>query len=303
MGFARRSREETLPITRRIIAGCRVALGLHIQGRNLLIRPDDTFIVSYGKSGTTWTCFLIANLLYPDRSVNFGNINRLILDPDAVPKRILVRSTSPRILKSHYCFEPRYPRVIYVVRDPRDVALSQFHMNRKRNVIGDDYPLEKWIPSFLEGQTSVYPGSWREHVSSWLTARQGRPNFLLLRYEDMASDPGRELARIASFLKMNPPPEQITQAVSRSSADQMRQLERATAHLWSTTKDTRRDIPFVRSARAGGWRTDLPPASVAQIEAAWGPLMRWLGYELSTSAAAGEAGGNFEQSILGTQAS
>jgi hypothetical protein len=202
-------------------------------------------------------------------------------------------------LKSHDCFEPRYPRVIYVVRDPRDVALSQFHMNRKRNVIADDYPIEKWVPGFLEGQTSVYPGSWREHVSSWLTARQGRPDFLLLRYEDLVSDAERELARIASFLKMNPQPEQIAQAVSQSSADNMRQLEKATAHLWSTTKDTRRDIPFVRTARSGGWRSDLPPASVAEIETAWGPLMRWLGYELSSGRGAAGQGDDCLASLLG----
>jgi len=286
-------------MTRRIIAGCRMALGLHTQGRNLTIRPDDTFVVSYGKSGTTWTCFLIANLVYPDRRVTFANINQLILDPDSIPKRTLVRAPSPRILKSHYCFEPRYPRVIYVVRDPRDVALSQFHMNRKRKVIGDNYPIEKWVPRFLEGQTSVYPGSWREHVSSWLTARQGRPNLLLLRYEDLASDAERELARIASFLKMNPQPEQIAQAVSKSSADKMRQLEKATAHLWSTTKDTRRDIPFVRSAKAGGWRSELPPASIAAIETAWGPLMRWLGYEPSSGRGAAGQGDDFPASLLG----
>jgi hypothetical protein len=173
-------------------------------------------------------------------------------------------------------------------------------MNRKRDVIGDDYPIEKFVPRFLEGQTSVYPGSWREHVGSWLSALQGRPNFLLLRYEDMVSDAGRELARIASFLKISPRPEEIAQAVSRSSADQMRQLEKTTGHLWSTTKHTRRDIPFVRSAKAGDWRFNLPPISIAEIETAWGPLMRWLGYELLSNVKADEAGDSFQEFVLRT---
>ena len=37
----------------------------------------------------------------------------------------------------------------------------------------------------------------------------------------------------------------------------------------------------MRSAQAGGWKTTLPEAAVAQMESAWGNLMVYLGYELS----------------------
>jgi len=285
---------------RRIVAGAKLLLRLHAPGRNVPILPDDAFLVSYGKSGTTWTSFLIANLVHPGTAVTFGNINELILDPDVLPKRRLVRVASPRILKSHYCFEPRYPRVIYVVRDPRDVLVSQFHMHRKRNAIADDYPMEKFATRFVAGQTSVYPGSWGEHVGSWLAARNSHPDFLLVRYEDMVSDAGRELARVATFLKIDAKPEQIARAVALSSADQMRQLEKTSAHLWSTTKATRQDVPFVRSATSGGWRSSLPKSSVAVIEGAWGSLMRWLGYELSPGVEPNQSSSRFHESVLGT---
>jgi hypothetical protein len=264
------------------------------------IRPDDTFVVSYGKSGTTWTSFLIANLVHPDTAVTFGNINELILDPDAIPKRRLVRIPGPRVLKSHYCFEPRYPRVIYIVRDPRDVVVSQFHMNRKRNAIADDYPMEKFVTRFVAGQTSVFPGSWGEHAGGWLAARLGRPDFLLVRYEDMLSDTVRELGRIAAFLKIDQNPERIARAVELSSADKMRQIEKTSAHLWTTTKGTRQDIPFVRSAKSAGWRSSLPMSSVAEIEVAWGSLMRWLGYELSSGVKPDESGYRFQELAFGT---
>ncbi len=58
-----------------IKAGFRRMLGLHHPGRNLLVYPDDVFIVSYPKSGNTWTRFLIANLLHPEIQTDFGNIN------------------------------------------------------------------------------------------------------------------------------------------------------------------------------------------------------------------------------------
>jgi hypothetical protein len=62
----------------------------------------------------------------------------------------------------------------------------------------------------------------------------------------------------------------------------MRKLEKMQSHISTMTKRSRQDLPFVRSASKGGWRTDLPEPLVAQIEAAWAPLMQSLGYELNT---------------------
>jgi hypothetical protein len=262
-----------------LIGGTRRALGLHCPGRNLDVWPDDVFILSYPKSGNTWTRFLIANLVYPETPADFSNINRLTPDPEALSKRELARMPRPRLLKSHQYFDPRYPRVIYIVRDPRDVALSQFHFHRKRGVIEDGYPVERFVARFVAGETSPY-ASWGENVAGWLVNRQNRPGFLLLRYEDMLEDAARELNKVASFLEIPPDAERIRNAVQRSAADEMRKLEKTQALLWSSTKDTRQDVPFVRSAKAGGWRTGLTESAVAQLEAAWGHLMTHLGYEL-----------------------
>jgi hypothetical protein len=60
----------------------------------------------------------------------------------------------------------------------------------------------------------------------------------------------------------------------------MRRLEKSQAGLFNATKDTRQDILFVRSAKAGGWRSELPETCILQIEQAWRHLIRWLGYEL-----------------------
>src|SRR5262250_812152 len=107
-------------------------LGRSRGGRNFPVFPDDVFIVSYPKSGNTWTRFLIANLLYPEKHPDFSNINLVIPDPEALSKRTLAKLPRPRILKSHQYFDPRYLRIIYVVRDPRDVLLSQYHFHMKR---------------------------------------------------------------------------------------------------------------------------------------------------------------------------
>jgi hypothetical protein len=263
----------------RLIRGAKRALGLHHPGRHLDVWPDDVFILSYPKSGNTWTRFLIANLIYPETPADFSNINRLIPDPEAMSKRDLAKMPRPRIIKSHQYFDPRYPRVIYIVRDPRDVLLSTYHFQRKCRVIEDQFPLEKFAARFVAGGTSAY-ASWGNNVASWLVTRQNRPGFLLLRYEDMLQDAARELNKVAAFLQIPPDAERIANTVRRSAADEMRKLEKSQAHLWSSTKSTRQDVPFVRAAKAGGWRTDLPEAAAAQLEAAWAPLMTHLGYEL-----------------------
>ena len=281
----------------RLIRGAKRALGLHYPGRNLDVLPDDVFILSFPKSGNTWTRFLIAKLIYPETPADFSNINHLIPDPEAMSKRDLAKMPRPRIIKSHQYFDPRYPRIIFIARDPRDVLLSTYHFQRKRRVIDDHYPLKEYAGQFIAGKTSPY-GSWGDNVASWLVTRQGRPGFLLLRYEDMLEDAARELNKVAAFLQIPPDAERIATAVRRSAADEMRKLEKSQAHLWSTTKSTRQDVPFVRAAKAGGWRTELPEEAALQLEAAWGHLMAHLGYELLSPAGTTNPDSRFVETIL-----
>jgi len=256
--------------------------GEHKPRRNLVIWPDDTFLVSFPKSGNTWTRFLIANLVYPEAPVGFENIHRLVPDPFGTAKRDFDRMPRPRIIKSHECFEPRYPKVMYIVRDPRDVVISQYHYHRKCKKIEDGYPMEKFVTRFLAGETCPH-GSWGENVGTWMMARHNHPRrFLLLRYEDMVADPRRELARVATFLNIPADADRISQAVERSSAEQMRKLETTQADQCGLTKETRKDLSFVRAAKSGGWQKELPEHLVAQIEDAWPHLMTFLGYKLVT---------------------
>ena len=254
-------------------------LGLDLAGRNYTVYPDDTFLVSYPKSGNTWVRFLLANLIHPNETVGFVNINRLLPAPGVLSKRFLKSLPRPRILKSHEPFDARFRKVIYLVRDPRDVAVSEYHFDLKKRYIAADMTLEQFIKPFLAGETSSY-GSWWEHVASWVGTRHGNPRFLLARYEDLLADPIGETAKIAEFLGIAADTERIKSAVERSSADRMRKLEKEDADKWTGTKNTRQEIPFVRSAKSGGWKESLPPRSVEEIEVAWSPLMNFLGYEL-----------------------
>jgi len=264
---------------RRLIGGVKRAFGLHHPGRDLDVFPDDTFIVSYPKSGNTWTRFLVANLVYPEKRPDFRNINYLIPDPEALSKRVLGRLPRPRIVKTHQYFHPGYRKVILIVRDPRDVAVSLYYFHIKMRHYADGYPMEQHVKGLVSNVNPRY-GTWGENVISWLAARGDDQNFLLVRYEDMLKNTSMELQRIAEFLGMDVNSERLSVAVERSSADNMRKLERLQALEWSSTKETRQDIPFVRSAKSGDWRTELTESCVVEIERAWGRIMEHLGYPL-----------------------
>ncbi|MFZ0638966.1 MAG: sulfotransferase domain-containing protein [Candidatus Acidiferrales bacterium] len=254
--------------------------GKSVAGKNAIVFPDDTFLVSYQRSGNTWTRFLIANLIHL-QDVSFSNVEQLIPDIYVCSQKFLLGVKRPRLLKSHQPFDPGYKKVIYIVRDPRDVALSMYHWQMKRRRIEDGYSIEQFITRFIAGEYEPGAGSWGQNVASWLAARGGTPGFLLLRYEDMMKHCIQELGRIANFLGLERSPAQMARAAELSSAERMRDLERRQSKVWKTTQNTRQDKAFVRSAKTGGWKDELPAVSVSEIENAWGALIRILGYELT----------------------
>jgi hypothetical protein len=79
----------------------------------------------------------------------------------------------------------------------------------------------------------------------------------MVRYEDLFSDPARELGRIAEFLPLDGTPERIESAL-RSAQGQ------ATAEP------------------PGKWRTILPESAVQTIESVWGTVMTAMGYALAS---------------------
>ena len=266
----------------------RVLTGRQLAGRGVTVFPDDVFLTSYPRSGNTWTRFLLANLLDQKTPVTFSNIESRIPEIYFNPDRFMRALPRPRLLKSHASFEPHYPNVIYIVRDPRDVAVSYYHHNVKAGNIPDDYPMASFVPRFIAGEFDRIFGSWRDNVLSWTTLRLGSPRFLLLRYEDMKRDPASALSSVAAFLeqcsfpKIDASPGALQQAIDLSSPERMRALEKQEGGQWVLTKGTRSDKPFVRSATTGGWKSQLPAESLAAIESAWGDLMQNFGYELAS---------------------
>jgi hypothetical protein len=271
-----------------LVQAGRVLAGRQIAGRGVTVFSDDVFLVSYPSSGNTWVRFILGNLLHPDDPVTFSNIESRIPEIYFNSDRVLRQFPRPRVLKSHECFQPHYPRVIYIVRDPRDVAVSSYHHNVKARNIPDSYSISSFLPRFIAAEFDPKFGSWRDNALSWIALRKNDPRFLLLRYEDLKANPVLVLSRVVTFLErgsfrnINSSPEALRRAVELSSPERMRALEKQEAGSWVLTKDTRSDKPFVRSAISGGWKSQISGESVVCIESAWGDLMQALGYDLTS---------------------
>jgi Sulfotransferase domain len=270
-----------------VATSVRILTGKEAAGRRATVFPDDVYLTSYPRSGNTWTRFLLGSLLNLDEPSTFANIESRVAEVYFNPDHVLRNLPRPRLLKSHEAFHPNYPRVIYIVRDPRDVAVSFYHHNIKAGTIPDDYPMDDFIKGFIVAEYDPVWGSWKDNVMSWLAMRQDSSSFLMLRYEDMKEDTPRELLKVAQFLQragfpnIETSPEKLARAVELSTPERMRALEKEQSKQYHQLRRTRQDKPFIRGAKAGGWQTDLSERSVAMLEDAWGSIMQTLGYPLA----------------------
>lgn len=270
---------DKLGVVRKVMAR---ELGLKPPGRAIKVRADDCFLVSYPRSGNTWLRFLLTNLLLEGEKVDFVAIERAVPDIYLVREREIEGSRGPRILKSHEYYDPRYKKVIYIHRDPRDVAISYYYYRLKVGRIQDGHPMDQFVSSFIEGEIHSW-GRWCDHVSGWMNAKGTDLSLLPLSYDDLLTNTAEELGRVCRFINLDVTSDAIRLAVAKSSTESMKKAEGDQARGKSGSHsprwaDGRKDINFVRSASSGDGRRDLPARSVARIEKAWGPLMRELGY-------------------------
>lgn len=116
----------------------------------------------------------------------------------------------------------RFKKVIYVVRDGRDVMYSYYKF---RHGLGQNLKLT--FSNFLELKRSHYPGpKWHEHVNGWLDrAEDGDVEMLLVKYEDLHANVTAVLERMAEFIGIRATAPGLQWAVGVSTADNMRNIE------------------------------------------------------------------------------
>lgn len=218
------------------------------------IRPDDVFLVSYPKSGNTWMRFLIGNYI-AGYKVDFRNSHFVVPDIHFNPENCKAIQFKPRFIKSHMPYSPVYPRVIYIVRDGRDVAVSYyFHLLKSGKVSATEITFSEYLKDFVEKGVPLY-GTWSQNVYSWFD-RTKDGNILLLKYEDILKETELELTKAIEFAGLDVERERVKKAVEASLFNEMQKLEISQHDECPTLgrEVKNKDILFVREGRAGGWR-------------------------------------------------
>jgi len=194
-------------------------LGLIPPGRRVSVRESDIFVTSYPKSGNTWVRFLISNMMYPDGSTDFKNVNDRVPDIYTVPSRSLEKYSKPRIMKSHEYFDPRYKKVLYIVRDVRSVIVSYFHHKQLAGSINSNTSIGEFTDLFMAGEIDGF-GDWQDNVASWFLLRgDSGDQFKMLKYEEIKNDPYASCEAIYDFLDLEYTPEDVERSVGYSDFD------------------------------------------------------------------------------------
>jgi hypothetical protein len=100
----------------------------------------------------------------------------------------------------------------------------------------------------------------------------------VVRFERLRLEPEVVLSEVVRAFGMEPDESTIVSAVSNNSVDRMRQKEeRASSEAFARGVD--RDIRFINTGSAEGWKERLDPAQAAAISGRFGAAMTRVGYE------------------------
>jgi len=231
-----------------------------------VIYPDDTFIVSYPRSGSAWIRRLISVMQDPLREPSVKNIDSYVPDIYSVGAR-LDSYKRPRIMKSHETYHPGYPRVIYLVRDGRDVAVSYYSFYQ--TLYGQTESFKHFLKRFLDGELRF--GSWQEHVRSWVF-RNNNNLFMVLQYEQLHESPCSILHQTADFLNFDADDARIRLALKKCTFEILQEdIKR------NTTLSTKGYVGGVKGA-PGAWKETFTNELADLFWQKAGETMKRLGY-------------------------
>jgi aryl sulfotransferase len=271
------------------------------------------WLVSYPKSGNTWLRLALKSLSQGGAVTDFSSAELFapvasdraamdeIIDVDtsdltpaeeeaARPAFFRLEASSlntPQLRKVHDAWtrcvsgEPLFPDdvtagAIYIVRDPRDVAVSLAHHHSSTIEATIAFMAD---PNAMLARGGFYGApqlpqrllTWSGHVRSW---RDGGVTPLLLRYEDMLGDPVSVLARAARHLGWDFSEDAVSAAVAATRFDVLKAAE----ERHGFRERARPEVPFFRRGIAGAWRESLSAAQQHRIEADHSEVMTALGY-------------------------
>ena len=264
----------------------------------------DVIVAGYPKSGCTWVTRLTAELIGCPVAGIWGKPNDWELAVEGT-KRV-----SPhRCYKTHHSFhelatateKQHSAKVIYVIRDPRDVVISgshaiSFNWHTRIPIPAGMYKIMEFVWTYIEvlarrklsppclvrqqqrlaymmqaliegdKHTPSLRVPWKEHVSGYLQA-----GILVVRYEDMLTNPEKECERILAHFGCECQTAEIRKAI------ELHEFNRKKERFLREGNSVR--ARHMRRGQAGEGRTAMSADQQALISHHCGELMRQFNYE------------------------
>lgn len=256
----------------------------------------DTYIISFPKCGRTWLKLMIGRSIVGHLGISETNLLDTLLDSKfalaklhpSLPKIKFTHDDDPHWKTSDELITDKTnyqnTKVIFLVRDPRDLVVSTYFEQKKRvqfwiDSLKDSPHLQDYQERLkpYEGELSSY---LNEEVGSidtiikfyniWAENRDVPREFLLTRYEDLHDNPHGELHRILEFLGIaNVTDAVLDEAVNYASFDKMRQMEEAemaTSYSLRATDKSDPESYKTRKGTVGGFVEYLSQEEIQAID-------------------------------------
>lgn len=261
------------------------ALERRLRGReeHRKLELADYVIVSFGKSGRTWLRMLLSRFY----QVRYGLSESSFIGFDNLSRK---HSKIPRVFFTHDNYLRDFTldgttkksfydkKVILLVRDPRDTAVSQFfqwkyRMRKSKKGLnnypehGSDIDAFNFVMNSEAGLNKVI-----NFLNEWSSELENIDNILIVRYEDLRAETVRQLDRTLRFMGESPTGEEVADCVSFASVENMRRLEEKQVFWLAGSRMKPKDKADpntykVRRAKVGGYRDYFDDNQVDQIEA------------------------------------
>lgn len=238
-------------------------------------KPDDKFVVTFPKAGTTWTQQIGYLILHggvpPSSPKDFNDFSPFL---DIFGISTLDKENPTQFIKTHlpYNLVPKSPqaRYLYVCRNPKDVCVSLFYHTRRFLCYEfADGQFEDFFDIFMNGETD--DGDYFEHVLSWYEHRND-PNVMFINYEDMKAEPKSSILKIAEFMgkkhykvlvKDN---KMLDKVVECSGIDFMKVTAKDVFENLFPGLASDAHAPFIRKGIVGDWKEHFSPEMSTRME-------------------------------------
>lgn len=245
------------------------------------LASSDGVVVSFGKSGRTWFRVLISRYFAHKYGLPEGSMMEFDEFHRANAKIPVLFFTHDNYLKDYVGHDRKFDlyghaRVILMVRDPRDTAVSQFfqwkHRMIQRKKVINGYPAgDVNVADFIMGNEAGIP-KIIDFMNAWGAELKRFPNLLLVKYEELKADTEGQLGRALRFFGEEPDEAGLRDAASYASVENMRRMEqenagKLTANARLKPGDAKDPSSFkVRRAKVGGWRDYVTEEQAATID-------------------------------------